>query len=153
MWARREITARWRALVVLGVLAGLAGGITLAAVAGARRTASAYARYRQATAASDAIVFTTQVGVLDPDFAPVRRLPEVVESGQFGLAPIGVKEWNIGTLAPVDDHLYRTINRPLLRAGRLPDPRRADEIVVNQASASASASGSPSSRPPTSTTG
>jgi ABC-type lipoprotein release transport system permease subunit len=135
MWARREITARWRALVVLGVLAGLAGGITLAAVAGARRTASAYARYRQATAASDAIVFTTQVGVLDPDFAPVRRLPEVVESGQFGLAPIGVKEWNIGTLAPVDDHLYRTINRPLLRAGRLPDPRRADEIVVNQAAA------------------
>jgi hypothetical protein len=135
IWVRREVATRWRALVVLGLLAGLAGGTALAAVAGARRTATAYARYRQATAASDAIVFTTQAGVFDADFSRVKRLPEVVDAGQFGLVPMAVKEWSIGTLAPVDDHLYRTINRPLLRAGRLPDPRRADEIVVNQAAA------------------
>jgi FtsX-like permease family len=134
-WARREVATRWRALLVLGVLAGLAGGTVMAAVAGARRTTTAYARYRQATAAPDAIVFATQVGLFDADFTRVRRLPEVVDAGQFGLAPIAVKEWNIGTLAPVDDRLYRTISRPLLRAGRLPDPRRADEIVVNQAAA------------------
>jgi FtsX-like permease family len=135
MWVRREVATRWPALVVLGVLTGLAGGTALAAVAGARRTATAYARYRQATAAFDAVLFATQVGVVDADFTKVTQLPEVLDAGQFGLAPIAVKEWNIWPLAPVDDRLYRTISRPLLRAGRLPDPHRADEIVVNQAAA------------------
>ena len=31
MWARSEITQRWRTLVALGVLAGVAAGLALAA--------------------------------------------------------------------------------------------------------------------------
>src|SRR5437016_4451133 len=81
LWARREVRARWRSLVVLGVLAGLAAGVALAAVAGARRTSNAYARFRHATNAPDAILFGTQVGRLDVDYSPVIRLPEVVDAG------------------------------------------------------------------------
>ena len=137
LWARREIGGRWRALVVLGVLAGAAAGLALAAVAGARRTSAAYARFREATGRSDAVVFATQVGVFGADYSPIRRLPEVADAGEFLLAPVGIKEapQGFGSLAPGDDHLYRSINRPLVVAGRLPDPRRDDEILVNRAAA------------------
>jgi hypothetical protein len=132
MWARREVGRRWKALVVLGLLGGLVGGLALAAVAGARRTDTAYQRFREATGRSDAIVFGTLIGLFPADYAPVRALPEVEDAGEFTLAPLEVKEPPLGQLAPNDDRLYRTVNRPLLVAGRLPDPERADEILVDR---------------------
>jgi ABC-type lipoprotein release transport system permease subunit len=142
--SRREIAQRWRSLVVLGLIGGLAGGLTLAAIAGARRSATAYDRWRAATAAPDAIVFGTQVGAHGVDYSRVLELPEVVDAGVFELAAVslthidGVGDINlgaVGSLPPGDAHLYRTLARPLLRSGRLPDPTRTDEIVVNIAAA------------------
>ncbi|HWC10968.1 MAG TPA: ABC transporter permease, partial [Acidimicrobiales bacterium] len=135
IWARRETARRWRALVALGVLAGLAGGLALAAVAGSRRTHTAYERFREATGRSDAIVFATLLGVFDADYTPVRNLPEVEDAGEFALAPVAVEDPEMGALPPNDDRLYRTVNRPLLRAGRLPHPGREDEVVINLESA------------------
>ncbi|MGZ6884835.1 MAG: FtsX-like permease family protein [Acidimicrobiia bacterium] len=135
-WAGRELAARWRSVVVLGLLAGVAGGVSLAAVAGARRTQAAFPRYKAATGAPDALVFGTQVGAHHVDYSPVARLPEVADTGQFALAAIFVKgvgkPGQLGALAPADSHLYRTLSRPLLEAGRLPNPDRVDEIVVNR---------------------
>jgi ABC-type lipoprotein release transport system permease subunit len=136
MWARSELRRRWRALVALGIIAGFAGGLALAAVAGARRTATAYSRWRVATAAPDAIVFGTQVGQHDTDYTPVLKLPEVVAGGTFELAQVGIKEHRLGSLPPGDDQLYRTVSRPLLVHGHLPDPKRQDQIVVNRKAAS-----------------
>ena len=133
LWARTELRRRWRTLVVLGILAGLAGGIVLAAVAGARRTATAYDRYREAVDAPDAIVFGTQVGLVPADYSAVRALPEVEAAGEFTLAPIAVERQGLSSLPPGDDKLFRTLSRPLLTSGRLPDPARDDEIVVNRA--------------------
>ena len=117
LWVRNEVARRWRALIALGVLAGLAGGLALAAVAGARRTSTAYERFREATGRSDAVVFGTLIGVLDADYGPGRRMPEVEDAGAFTLAPITLKGIEAGQLAPNDERLYRTINRPLLVAG------------------------------------
>src|SRR3954469_3372683 len=89
MWARSELGRRWKALVALGVIAGIAAGLALAAMAGARRTSTAYGRWRTATAAPDALVFGTQVGLFDLDYAPVMKLPEVVDGGTFVLTPLG----------------------------------------------------------------
>lgn len=137
LWVRNEIGRRWRALVALGVFAGLVGGLTLAAIAGARRTSTAYERFREATGRSDAIVFASLVGVVDADYAPVRDLPEVEDAGEFVFAPVGIKEFpgSAGALHPGDDRLYQTVNRPLLVAGRLPDPTRVDEVLMNRAAA------------------
>lgn len=135
LWARTELAARWRALVALGILAGLAAGLALAAVGGMRRTATAFDRFRVATAAPDAILFPTLLGITDQDYGAVVALPEVESAGTFLLAPMGVGEPAIGTLPPGDDQLYRTLSRPLLVRGRLPDPRRPDEIVVNRLAA------------------
>ncbi|MDQ3146301.1 MAG: hypothetical protein M3R01_05125, partial [Actinomycetota bacterium] len=136
LWARRELAARWPSLVVLGLLLGLVGGVAIAATAGARRTGTAYGRWQEATDAPDAIVFGTQLGLFDLDYGPVTELAEVADAGTFALAPIVVEEHpELGTLAP-DDRLNRTLARPLLNKGRLPDPDRDDEIVVNRAAAS-----------------
>jgi hypothetical protein len=51
------------------------------------------------------------------------------------LAPIGIEGYLIETLPPGDDRLQRTFSRPLLVHGRLPDPTRADEVLVNRAAA------------------
>jgi ABC-type lipoprotein release transport system permease subunit len=133
-WARREVAQRWRALAVLGILGGLAGGVAFAALAGARRTETVYDRWRAATLAPDAIIFPTQVGIFPADFTDVRKLPEVVAAGEFVLPYIETKSFG-GTLAPGDDQLYRTVARPLLTEGRLPNPRRADEILINHEAA------------------
>src|SRR3954452_23558714 len=122
MWARSELGRRWRSLVVLGVIAGLAAGLAMAGAAGARRTATAYDRWRAATAAPDAIVFGTQA-IQDPteifkiDYAPVLRLPEVVDGGTFTLTPVAIADPLVTGLQPGDDHLYRTLSRPLLVSG------------------------------------
>lgn len=143
-WARAEVRSRGVALVVLGLLAAFAGGVALAAVAGARRESTVFDRYRVATGAPDAIVFGTQTGQVGSDYRGIERLKDVTASGQFALAPIGLETPSrakacaeIGTLAPADPGLYRTVARPLLKSGRLPDPARDDEVVVNRAAAAA----------------
>ena len=125
---------RWKSLVALGVLAGLVGGLAVAAVAGARRTSTAYERFREATGRSDAIVFASLLGIRFPDYTAVWNLPEVEDAGEFVFAPVGIKEFpgSAGALHPGDDRLYRTVNRPLVVAGRLPDPGRSDELLVNR---------------------
>jgi hypothetical protein len=137
-WARHELAARWKAVVALGLLAGVAGGVSLAAIAGARRTDAAFPRFKAATGAPDALVFGTQVGGHHVDYTPVKRLPEVADAGEFALAGIFVEDVGhgaLGALAPADSHLYRTLSRPLLEAGRLPNPHRVDELVVNRVAA------------------
>jgi FtsX-like permease family len=136
MWGRHELRSRWRSLVVLGLLAGIAGGVATAAVAGAQRTNTAYARYKVATAAPTAVIFGTQVGDHNADYGPVKRLPAVADSGEFNLSAIGIKEApGSAALAASDSHLYNTLARPLLTAGRLPNPHRVDEVLLNRKAA------------------
>ena len=129
-WACREMAQRWRAIVVLGLLGGLAGGVAFAALAGARRTETVYDRWRVATLAPDAIVFPTQVGVFPADFTRCgpcpRSWPPVSSS-----SPTWDRRSCRTRSLPGDDQLYRTVARPLLTEGRLPDPARADEVLVN----------------------
>jgi hypothetical protein len=49
----------WRALVFLGLLAGLVGGVVLGAWAGGRRTSSAYDRLLHASGFPNEIMFVT----------------------------------------------------------------------------------------------
>jgi hypothetical protein len=56
MYWRSALRRSWRQAVVLSLVGGLLAGIALGALAGARRTASAYDRYLRATNASDVLV-------------------------------------------------------------------------------------------------
>src|SRR5579862_4465294 len=77
MWARSELRARWRAWVVLGLLAGATFGLAAAGVAGARRTRVAVPRYVVAAGAPTAAVLANDPSFDAAERAKVAALPEV----------------------------------------------------------------------------
>ena len=134
LWSRSELKRHWRALVLLGVLGGLAGGLVVAAVAGAQRSTSSFPRMRQQLLAADAVFFPSQVQIGDADVTKLGSIPEVAAWSGFALLPGWFDELGrgAGPFLPVGAGWFNTIERAKVLAGRLPDPNRDDEAVVNQ---------------------
>jgi ABC-type lipoprotein release transport system permease subunit len=129
-WLRIDSRRRWRSLLVLALLVALATATVLAATAGARRGQSAVARLWTGTLPATVTALPNQPGF---DWAKVRALPEVAAVSEFpvvfGFAVACCPD--AGTGFPViGDELLRTIERPVMLAGRVFDPARADEVVV-----------------------
>jgi hypothetical protein len=134
MWARADVRARWRSWLVLGVLAGFTFGLAAAGVAGARRTEDAVPRAIEASPRLDAAVLPN-----DPAFDVEQRnavaaLPEVEGAYPFVVPffldfaqPKGVE----GQLVPTTPLSARAMSSVLLD-GRLTNPKRADEIVIDE---------------------
>jgi hypothetical protein len=138
---RAELRSRWRDWLALALLAGLAGGVTVALAAAADRTQTALHRYYTAVHGADAYV--------DPGFAfgeekldlqRIARLPQVTESEPTAhlavisrsrsgqpIIPVGPK--SVEYLAPTDGRQRDLIDRPELLRGRLPDPNAPNEAL------------------------
>ncbi|HXY95251.1 MAG TPA: FtsX-like permease family protein [Acidimicrobiia bacterium] len=136
MWVRADLRARWRSWVLLGLLAGVTFGVAAAGVAGARRTANAVPAFAAASHAPSAAVLAN-----DPSFdakarAAVAALPEVHRTFPF-LVGIAVTVLQPRALADTSA-LFPSAARsaPLFDGvivqGRAPNPRRADEVVVDE---------------------
>jgi FtsX-like permease family len=136
VWLRAwsELRRRWRATVLLAVLVGLAGGVVLAAVAGARRTASVMDRFV-------AYNRPTNVLVAGVDHQAVARLPQVADADEGSLVPVALAppspsdSWVTGVVvawATIHGRVGVTSDRPLVVGGRLPDPSRALEVAVDE---------------------
>ena len=134
VWFRSEVRRRWASLLLLGVMAGLAVGLVTAAVSGAQRSTSAYPRMRQQLKAADAVFFPSQIGIGDADVTKLGSIPEVAAWSGFALGPGGFSELGpgAGPFTTVGDGWWNTIERAKVLAGRLPDPTRDDEMVVNE---------------------
>ncbi|GIH25615.1 hypothetical protein Aph01nite_39250 [Acrocarpospora phusangensis] len=133
VWLRLELPRRWRSLAVLALLIAFATGTVLAAVAGARRGASAYDRLQVGTLPADVVVLPNQPGF---DWDRIRAMPEVAAVSTFAVSGFGIKTDNplvYGDFPPASDEVLRTIERPVLLAGRVFDPARVDEVVVSAA--------------------
>lgn len=122
-----ELRGRWRAWLALALVAGLMAGLVLAAVAGARRTESAYDRFLSRQRGADVAFPDDGETPPPPDLRAIERLPQVAESAR---GKVFYGPGNIAALAPADDRLGTTINRVKLLEGRLPDPRRVDEALL-----------------------
>ena len=128
-WARAEIRGRWRGLVAVGLLIGLVGAVALTLLGGARRTDSAYDRFRKATLAHDATAFGP-ASVLQR----LAALPGVATAGVATIYPTFVdfeSEYDLGIFAAHDERFLRTIDRGHLVSGRRADPRRVDEVMLS----------------------
>ena len=127
LWSRADARRRLGPLIGLALLIALTGGATLATLAGARRSATAFDRLRERTLAMDAAVFggpeQTGAAVADPHVASWAPFSFV------GVASVDDRKL-YPFVAPGDDSIGRTIERPLILQGRRADPSRPDEIVL-----------------------
>jgi ABC-type lipoprotein release transport system permease subunit len=135
-WALVDIRARWKSMVVLGLLAGVTTGLALGSVTGALDSGSALERLRERTNASDAIVFASQVGVSHPGWSRLEHQPEVAS-----VAPWALVFGNLGgdpgglVFTAVDDRFFQDVDRPVVVEGRMFDPRSDHEVVVAEGAA------------------
>jgi hypothetical protein len=131
-WFRLDLRSRWRSLLVLALLVAFASGTVMAAVAGARRGASAPSRLHSSALPTSVVVLPNTPGF---DWEPIRALPNVAALTTFVVGDLfrvdGVEAEDSLGFAPADDEMMRTIERPHLIDGRVPDPTRADEVVVS----------------------
>jgi hypothetical protein len=120
--------------VLLGVLAGVAAGLAIAAVDGATRTGTAYERQHEQLQGADVVYFPSQVLFDDADVSKLSTLPEVAAVGGFSLTASAIDGFPPGAtpFVAVGDDWFQSIERPKLLAGRLPDPSRDDEAVITE---------------------
>ena len=131
MLARVRAHRRTRSWIGLAVVIGLGAGSVLAAAAGARRTETAYTRFRTASAAADVRVFryiALEGFYADLDLDQVERLPEVASAGR--IRSFGQSDPAIVAVAALDDRYQSAVDRPKILDGRLPHPDRVDELAV-----------------------
>ena len=128
LWIRADLKARRRGWLVLALLLGLAGGTVVAAVAGARRTDSAYGRFLAAQHAADVTILDdgTVGGRVDVD--ALARRPEVAAIARGSLIFYTIND--NASVAAADDALGRRVNRFRIISGRMYHSERADEVVV-----------------------
>jgi hypothetical protein len=144
VWVRAaaELRRRWRSWVGLMLLLGLAGGVAMAVVAGARRTDTAYDRLVDTEQPADLEFRASNLQEVAEGRDPVtleqlERLPGLAESGRFlefaadqGDNRSLVTDTSFETIAPVDQGALGFVARWKLLGGRHADPGRVDEAVV-----------------------
>jgi hypothetical protein len=150
-WAAAAYTWRatfrrsWQAMLAIAVTGGLLGAVALGALAGARRTASAYGRYLVAIKESDALVNVP--GILpgmpvDRPMELISRLPGIsAAAGGVGLAANPVPHGHVddsfstnglaGTYAaPHLAAFYFGLDRMSVLTGRMPSRTATDQIAL-----------------------
>jgi hypothetical protein len=131
--ARSELRRRWRALLGLALLVAFVGAVSLAGFAGARRTASALDRFREATVARDARVVGTDDDTTHELAEELRDEPWVEAVGEFvdfTVSPDGTTILSV--YAGTDEGFSNDVDRPLVLDGRMPRADEPDEIAIDE---------------------
>jgi hypothetical protein len=133
---RSDLRRKWRVLVSLALLLGLAGGVVLTAAAGARRTETAYPRLLNWANAAQLDVLPG--AVVPPYFAALARLPQVTAMSsaiQYNLGlPAsggGFPDTQLEAFASPDDTFGVSVDRVKMLQGAMPDPGAANQVVID----------------------
>jgi ABC-type lipoprotein release transport system permease subunit len=137
--ARAQLRHGWRNLVGIAVLVALIGGLVLAGLAGAQRTRTAVDRMIEKNEVSDVLINPDLGDESALDFDKVAALPMVAAfSRVHGVAAFGEGPFTadnlFSSLPPLatDGHLLVDFDRPVMVAGRVPDPGSTDEVYVDR---------------------
>ncbi len=136
---------------MLVLVIGLAGGVALGSIAGARRTASSYSTFLAATNPSDLMIEPAGgSGPPQADLAQrltnaVRKYPQVTRVESYEALPASIVKHgkvepatlgNVILVSSVDGLLFDQ-DRFTVTSGRMADPARADEVMVTETAAAA----------------
>ncbi len=140
-----ELRHRWATGLIVALLIGVASGAVMASVAGIRRADTVAERLANASSRSDAF---TDSGYFYGTHLPSRRiasLPQVVSTARHkdmvvnGRTKSGDPIWPdespdaLTVYEPAGRPRWRSQDRPVVVSGRLPDPRRANEVLLDPA--------------------
>ena len=139
-WARRELTRHRRAAVALVLLIGVSGAVVLTSAGGARRSASAYDRFLEASHTADVqLQYGTAEGRHDPALdaevlEALRADPAVAKAVPLYITVAFAAEtdYDLGIFAGPDPALYTQIDQPRILEGRRPDPSDPHEALINR---------------------
>jgi ABC-type lipoprotein release transport system permease subunit len=135
-WAygRLALRAHWRGLLLAAAMGVLGVGFSLLSLEGERRADTAYERLREETLGFDALLDAT--GFTDADVASLATEPGVLAAARFSYTPVApeplVPGVDAGAFVGLDDTFLRSVYRPLVIDGRLPEPGATDEVLVNE---------------------
>lgn len=139
---RADLRTRWVSWLVVALAIGLAGAVVLTAAAGARRTGTAFERFRAESHSED--LYISAGSPKDPEVAKfddeLEALPQVERAGRIAAMIIGPLDLNVQSpyhFAGTDNRYGNTIDRPNVQSGRRPNPQRAEEVLINRAMANA----------------
>ena len=150
MRVRAELRHRWRMLAVLAVVVGLGGGASITAFAGAQRTDTAVPRFVAYSQPDDGgfLFGNPSAPPVTPGIpqtslamaAPEQRVVHLPQVAAYFRAPYlfvttarsGSHSGVLNVIGDANADLYRTVDRPMVLAGRLPDPRHPFEVAVNE---------------------
>ncbi len=145
-WYRFGATLRrrWSGYVTLAVLIAFVGGLAIGSIASARRTEASFPAFLSSTNPSDLDI---DVGNYDPAvLRKISRLPQVRALETY-VSPNADPVRKNGTIDPFTlesvepnfeasvNGLYFNQDKVHIVAGRLANPHRADEVVVNELAA------------------
>ncbi len=132
MLAGLEIRRRWRTVVALALLVGIVGALVLAIAAGARRTGTSFARFRDESRSADLEL----AGEL-PTAQQLRELArEKTVAATAILSAYGVAVRDLRPLeaigVPVDSTFGTLVDRGRLVAGHAVDPSVPGEVAISE---------------------
>ncbi|MCA1832997.1 MAG: FtsX-like permease family protein [Actinomycetota bacterium] len=126
---RSDLQRRAAGTLALALLFGLAAGVATAAFAGARQTAAAFDQFVDESKHAEISVYPAPPGL--------EKLPMVADVGRTEYWFLRFEGSALGSqivpFAAGDDHMYRTVNRGHLEAGRRPNPSVFNEIAISPA--------------------
>ncbi|MEO5838867.1 MAG: FtsX-like permease family protein [Acidimicrobiales bacterium] len=135
LFARNELRRRWFSLLGLTLLIAFAGAFVLTTATGARRVATAWHRFGEATRAPN-LVAIVPVDQLETTASELRTQPGVDGVSALAWLPIRPKELDDrreGGFAAMSTGFGSDVFRALVLDGRLADQSRADEFTINPA--------------------
>ncbi len=140
VWARlrAELRSGLRSLIALALVLGVFGGVTLASLAGGRRTDSAYDRFISTMRPPQAFVLSGQggqTGFPPVDLHRVLALPQVADGRIVSALSAVCRTADGKVLYDGECNMQYRFPGPTpysakLLEGRIPDPGRVDEVAV-----------------------
>jgi hypothetical protein len=135
MAAWSDLRRRWRSTLALALIVGIVGAVVFAAVAGARRSDSALARFNASSRSADIEVSPGEPSPTGAQLAQLRNASGVAAVGVlrvYGIRPTNIQVPNLAIGAPVDATMNNAVDRPRLIHGRFADPNAPDEVDVGE---------------------